>query len=61
MLLPEMDGVKYSVVFLVNAKDVQYQFISFNNTVILVIFESASMFNKVCLDSGVQMFEREYK
>jgi hypothetical protein len=61
MLLPEMDGVKYSVVFLVNAKDVQYQFISFNNTVILVIFESASMFNKVCLDSGDQMFEREYK
>jgi hypothetical protein len=61
MLLPEMDGVKYSVVFLVNAKDVQYQFISFNNTVILVIFESAPMFNKVCLDSDVQMFEREYK
>jgi hypothetical protein len=31
MLLPEMEGVKYSDVFLVNARELQYQFISFRS------------------------------
>ena len=38
MLVPEIDGVKYSVVFFVKASEVQYQFISFKTNVILYYF-----------------------
>jgi hypothetical protein len=61
MLFPEIDGVKYSEVFLVNANDVQYQFISSNKIEILVMLELVSIFNKACFDSDDQMLVREYK
>ncbi len=61
MLFPEIEGVKCSEVFLVNANDVQYQFISSNKIEIFVMLELVSIFNKVCFDSDDQMLVREYK
>jgi hypothetical protein len=61
MLFPEIDGVKYSVVFFVKASEVQYQFISFKINVILVTSEWESRFNKFCFESDIQMADLAYK
>ena len=58
MLVAEIEGVKRSEVFLLNAKEVQYQFISFNTIVILLILESMLILSKLCFDSADQIADR---